>query len=216
MNLPQARGFAPAWIALVLGGCALTDLDLDGGARVVESRIAAGDVKLIIDDTRPLALTLVYDDGFEETAPEGEVTWSLDVPEVAAIDGNHQLRGRSRGAAVLTGRFEEQAASAAVEVSDVMQAIEIRTSSRNCAVGQQLRYGALLRYQHGSTEDITARATWSSDAPQIASIDAGVVTGRGAGDTFVNAAFSSLTGSADVHISAAFAPGSAGAAGGGR
>jgi hypothetical protein len=205
MDLPRARWVAPVWIALLLGGCALTDLDLDGGASVVETRISAGELKLVIDDTRRLALTLIYDDGFEETAPQDTVMWSLDIPAVAAIDGNHQLRARSRGTATLTGQYGKQTATASVEVTDVMQAIEIQTARRNCTVGQQLLYSALLRYQHGSTEDITARAVWRSDAPQVASVEAGIVIGRGAGDTLVRATFSTLTSSADVHVTSTLA-----------
>lgn len=199
----RAGRLAPAWIALVFGGCALTDLDLDGGARVVEARIAGPELKLVIDDSRQLGLTLIYDDGFEETAPQDAVSWSVDIPEIAAIDGNRQLRGRSRGSATLTGAYAGQSASAPVEVSDVMQQIEIQASRRTCAVGQQLQYGALLRYQHGSTEDITARALWRSDAPQIASVEGGTVTGRGIGDALIHASFSTLTSTADVHIAAA-------------
>lgn len=209
--MSPTRSFA-LWIALLgSGGCALADLDLNGGARVVETRVSSGDLKLVIDDKRPLALVLRYDDGFEENAPENAVTWTLDIPEIAAIDGNKELRARSRGTAMLTGQFEQQSATAAIEVSDVMQAIEVQSARRNCAVGQQLKYGAVLRYQRGSTEDITARAMWRSDAPQIATVEAGVVTCRGVGDTLLRATFSTLTNTADVHIT----PTIAGPAGGG-
>jgi len=207
MDLLRARKLVPVWTtALLLGGCALSHLDLNGGAHVVSTHIADTDLKLFIDDTHPLTLTLVYDDGFEESAQQDSVAWSLDAPGVAAIDGNHQVRGRSRGTATLTAEYDKQTATTSIEVSDLPQALEIQTSRRNCAVGQRLSYGALLRYQHGSTEDISARATWLSDDPAVASVDgAGVVTGNRAGDTQVRANFGSLTTTADVHISAAVA-----------
>lgn len=192
--------------ALLLGGCALTHLDLNGGAHVVSTHITDTDIKLFIDDTHPLTLTLIYDDGFEETAPQDDVTWSLDVPGVAAIDGNHQVRGRSRGTATLTATYAKQTATTSLQVSDLPQALEIQTSRRNCAVGQHLSYSALLRYQHGSTEDVSTRTTWLSDDPSVASVDgAGLVTGNRTGDTQIRANFQSLTTSADVHISAAVA-----------
>jgi len=112
MDLLRARKLVPVWTtALLLGGCALSHLDLNGGAHVVSTHIADTDLKLFIDDTHPLTLTLVYDDGFEESAQQDSVAWSLDAPGVAAIDGNHQVRGRSRGTATLTAEYDKQIAT---------------------------------------------------------------------------------------------------------
>lgn len=190
--------------ALSCAGCALLHLDLNGGAHLTAVKLAdEAEFMLAIDDTRPLALTLVYDDGFEEAAPAGDVTWTLDNPQVAAIDGNHQLRGRGIGQATLTASYTHHSATAMVTVTDVPQQLEIMASVRNCAVGQQLSYGLLLRYQHGATEDATMRAVWQSDQPAIASVAAGIVLGRAVGDTRIEAGLGSLSTSADVHVSAA-------------
>jgi len=192
--------------ALAGAGCALFHLDLNGGAHVTGVQLAADPGFLLaVDDTRPLALTLVYDDGFEEAAPASDVTWTLDDPQIASIDGNNQLRGRRVGMTELTGHHGDRSAAATVTVTDVPQQLEVMASDRNCAVGQQLTYGLLLRYQHGSTEDATARATWISDQPAVASVVAGIVTGRAIGDTRIAAGFGTLTASADVHVSAAVA-----------
>jgi uncharacterized protein YjdB len=191
---------------LACTGCALLDLDLNGGAHVTEVKLADDPAfMLAIDDTRPLALTLVYDDGFEETAPSDRVTWALANPQVAAIDGNHQLRARAIGTTALTGGYGGRSATAMVLVTDVPQQLEIMASNRSCAVGQRLSYGLLLRYQHGSTEDATARAAWQSDQPTIASVAAGTVTGLAVGDTQIEAQLGALMTSASVHVSAAIA-----------
>lgn len=190
----------------MIAGCGLTHLDLGGGAHVTSVRIAdLGGEALAVDATQPLALTLVYDDSFEEAAPHGDVTWTVDDPQIAAIDGNTQVRGRAPGTASLTARYRDQTATATMMVFDLPQALEVQAGDRNCGVGEHLAYGALLRYQHGSTEDVTARATWASDQPAVASVVAGTVTGQAVGDTRVNATYGALTSSADVHVAAAVA-----------
>lgn len=192
--------------ALALAGCALAHLDLNGGAHVTAVNLGedAG-LTLAVDDTRPLVLTLVYDDGFAEAAPSGDVTWTVDDPLIASIDGDQKLRGRGVGTAMLTGSYGGRSAAVAIAVTDTPQQLEIMTGSRNCAVGQQLNYKLVLHYQHGSTEDATARATWTSDQATIVSVAAGVISALAIGDTRVEAALGSLTTSADVHVSAAVA-----------
>jgi uncharacterized protein YjdB len=197
------------WFALSTGlaptGCALAHLDLDGGAHVTAVQLDDAGLTLAVDDTRPLVLTLVYDDGFEEAAPGAGVTWEVDDPQIASIDGDQKLRGRGVGTAMLTGRYGDRSAAVAITVTDAPQQLEILTASRTCAVGQQLAYKLVLHYQHGSTEDATARASWTSDQATIVSVTAGVVTALAIGDTRVEAALGALTTSADVHVSAAVA-----------
>jgi len=192
--------------AAAFPGCGLAHLDLGGGAQVSSVKVAGDpDLSLAIDGTRPLELTLLYDDGFMEAAPHGSVTWAVDDAQVASIDGNNQLRGRAMGATGLTAHYGDQTATTIVTVFDQPQALEIQASDRNCAVGERLVYGLVLRYQHGATEAVAARAMWSSDQPAIASVRAGAVTGVAVGDTRVNAALGALTTSADVHVAAAVA-----------
>jgi len=187
-------------------GCALTDLHLGGGAEVTAMKVANDTgFTLPIDATQPLAVTLIYDDGFEETTRPADVSWAVDDPRIAAIDGGAQLRGRAIGATGLTARYAGRTATAMVTVFDQPQALEIQASDRNCAVGEQLVYGLLLRYQHGATELVAARASWTSDQPAIATIEAGTITGRAVGDTRVNATLGALATSADVHVAAAVA-----------
>jgi hypothetical protein len=191
--------------AAILGGCALTDLDLDGGAKVVSAKLseqASVGFTLAIDNTEPLELILVYDDGFEEPAPSKEVKWTVDTSRVATIDGDSKLRGRGIGTSTLTARYEDHTASTTVTVFDYPKELEIRTSNRNCAVGQTLTYGLILRYEHGATEDVAARATWSSEQITVATVDAGLVTCLGVGSTRIIAALDVLKVSADVRISA--------------
>jgi hypothetical protein len=206
LQAPILASIVASICAAPSAGCGLTDLHLGGGAHVTDVTIEneAG-YELAIDATQPLVLTLVYDDGFEEAAHSADVTWSIDDPQVAAIDGGAQLRGRQIGATGVTARYAGRTATAMVKVFDQPQALEIQASDRNCAVGEQLAYGLLLRYQHGATELVAARASWTSDQPEVASVEAGMVKGRAVGDTRVNATLGALATSADVHVAAAVA-----------
>ncbi|MCE9572642.1 MAG: Ig-like domain-containing protein [Deltaproteobacteria bacterium] len=211
MRSPRSSHFRAPLVAvalIALAGCDLTHLDLDGGAHLVSAAIATGDtgLALAIDAHQPLEVTLRYDDGFEEPAPPDELTWASADPQIASFDGDDQIRGRGRGATEVTARYRDQTAAATLTVFDLPQALELQADDRNCAVGEQLTYVARLRYQHGgAVDDVSAQAVWTSAQAAIVTIDGGVVTGRGVGDTQVTASVLGMTASADVHVSPAVA-----------
>ena len=46
---------------------------------------------------------------------------------------------------------------------------------------------AVARFTDGSERDVTAEARWTSSQPQIATVDAGVITGHALGRTGIRA-----------------------------
>jgi hypothetical protein len=216
LNHWQARSLQLAGVACALcAGCALTDLDLDGGAKVISVRlpeqVSAG-FMLAIDDSEPLELILTYDDGFEEAAPPKEVKWSLETTRVASVDGDVKLRGRGIGSSELVARYQSHSTTTMVTVFDYPKELEIRANDRNCTVGETLTYGLILRYRHGAIEDVAARATWTSDKPEVATVAAGVVTGLAAGKARISATLEMLSASEDVQVSTALSSSEAGVA----
>jgi Bacterial Ig-like domain (group 2) len=199
---------ALALAALMTSGCALTDLDLDGGAEVESAKLPAemeAGVTLAVEDTQPLQLILIYDDGFEEEAPQREVKWTVESTKVASVDGNSQLRGRGIGTSTVTASYRGHSASTQVMVFDYPQELELRASRTSCTAGQTLTFAATLRYRHGSTEDVAARATWTSDQPTVATVSGGVVTCKATGTARIAVALDKYNRSTDVRVQASVA-----------
>src|SRR5207245_7672713 len=57
--------------------------------------------------------------------------------------------------------------------------------------GQMVQVKAVARYTDGSERDVGAEATWISTQPQIATVNAGVITGQALGRTLIRATYMS-------------------------
>ena len=70
--------------------------------------------------------------------------------------------------------------------------------------GVPLQFAATATYTDQKTQDITSTVTWSSSAPNVASISpTGVVTGVGTGTAVVQATLGNIVGSSNLSVSAA-------------
>jgi len=67
--------------------------------------------------------------------------------------------------------------------------LEIQGPPPAVGPGQTARVKAVARFTDGSERDVTAEARWSSSQPQIATVDAGVITGHAIGRTGIRATY---------------------------
>jgi hypothetical protein len=66
--------------------------------------------------------------------------------------------------------------------------------------GQTAQMTAVARFSDGSTRTVTDQATWTSSQPQIATVAAGVVTGRALGRTQIRAAYQNRSTSLNIVV----------------
>ena len=59
---------------------------------------------------------------------------------------------------------------------------------------------AVARFTDGSERDVTAEARWTSSQPQIATVDAGVITGQALGRTRIRATYMSRDASLTIVV----------------
>jgi uncharacterized protein YjdB len=86
-----------------------------------------------------------------------------------------------RGSAV-TEVTNSQATLVSISVSQVPQ----------LAVGNTAQLTATGKFSDGTTNDLTAKATWTSSAPNVASVNAGMVTAVAAGSATISASMTSI------------------------
>jgi len=79
-------------------------------------------------------------------------------------------------------------------VAFTLSSIEITPASpANLTVGLTEQFTATAIYSDGTTADISAKVTWVSSAPNVATISSsGLATGIGEGSTDITAAMSGL------------------------
>jgi hypothetical protein len=81
-----------------------------------------------------------------------------------------------------------------------ISSIAISPPSASVEIGHSTQLSAMATWNDGTMRDITAQASWSSDAPLVASVSGGLVTGLATGGAHVSAALEAGTDSISVSV----------------
>ncbi len=153
--------------------------------------------RLTLKEDESVALTATV---LPEDATDKSVSWSSSAPEVASVDDAGHVTALAAGKAVIT--------AAAGEKSD---ACEIIVEKKYISVASITLDRETLPLSKG--ESATLKATvlpadatdpsvdWSSSAPEVASVENGVVTALAAGNAVITAAAGAYTASCSVEVS---------------
>lgn len=99
------------------------------------------------------------------------------------------------------------ATSASDFVVPELRTLTVTPSSGEMAPGQTLQLRARAGFSDSSTEDVTARATWTSSTAAVASVSAGgLVIAAGQGEATISAAFEGLAAGARITVRQPNAP----------
>ncbi|WP_109486874.1 beta strand repeat-containing protein [Occallatibacter savannae] len=130
--------------------------------------------------TQAFAASGLFSDG-SQTDITSSVNWSSNSTSISSVDPTGLATGLSAGAATISatsGNTTPGAATLTVTAA-VLTEIDIAPDAQYIPVGGQYQLSLTGTYSDGSTQDITANATWSSSDPTLASVDpvTGIVTG---------------------------------------
>ncbi len=131
-------------------------------------------------------------------------TWGITPPERGAVHRG-RVTALSAGTATVTATLAGVSGQANIQVTDALvTSLRVETVDEDGStlvnVEQALELRALATFSDGSQQDVTADATWTSEDGSRATVDAGVVTGEQAGQTFVNASFGGQSGELQVTV----------------
>jgi hypothetical protein len=159
----------------------------------------------------PYAATATWSDGSTQDVT-GIASWSSSAPGTVATVGG-LATGVAAGGATLTaslsGSFGTAAGTAAATVTSAsLRTLAVTPSGARVPAGVAQRLAATGAYSDGSTQDLTASATWSSSVTTVAAVSnapgrEGLVTALGAGATTIAAAVGAVAGSAPLTVTAA-------------
>jgi uncharacterized protein YjdB len=82
-----------------------------------------------------------------------------------------------------------------------VRSIEVTPEEASIEVGETYQFTATVSYTDGATEDVTAEADWASSNTAVATVDAGLATGVGAGITRISATYGGISDSATLNVS---------------
>jgi len=179
----------------------------DGANFVVKPEVKATGITI-----SPASLTLVEGATFEAltvaltadgttTDTLGEVTWASDKPEVATVDANGVVKAVKAGEATITAAANGFKAECVVTVEAATVAVTGVTLSAD-AVTLTVDETATLEATVLPNNATDNTVTWTSDKPEVATVEAGVVKAVAAGTATITAKAGEKTATCVVTVKA--------------
>ena len=141
-----------------------------------------------------------------------ESTWASQTPGIASINGTGHVLGVAAGTATLTATHRSRTVTFQVQVTagqtppPTVTSLSI-TGTPCTTVGGSAQLQAIAQMSNGTTQNVTAQATWTSANGGVATVsNVGVVTCTGAGSTQVTASHGGRQASVPVNVTASPAP----------
>nr|WP_237690925.1 SpoIID/LytB domain-containing protein [Paenibacillus caui] len=145
-------------------------------------------------DTAATVVQAVYSDGSKVILKDG-VVYASGNPEVAAVDAAGLVTATGVGEAVITALADGKTAEYRLTVTANLTGTSIG-KLKPIKTGEVLKLIVTASYSDGSSADVTARATFDSSSPEVASVDSsGMIQAISKGKTTVTASYGGQTSS---------------------
>ena len=157
------------------------------------SSIAAG-------NSQQFVATGTYSNGTSANLTNASA-WSSSVPGVATIAANGLATSATMGSSSIIATLNGVTGSTTLTVTaPALVSIAVAPPNLSIPAGSSQQFTATGTYSDGSNEDLTNTATWSSTAPNVATISGvsgsqGLATAAGAGTSTIGATSGSVSGS---------------------
>jgi hypothetical protein len=132
------------------------------------------------------------------------MAWSSEEPAIATVSPDGVVTPKARGLVTVTAQREGVAYASVVVISGLVDDLMVRPLSP-VRVGDPSQAAAIAVTRQVSTADVTRQVTWSSSAPDVATVsDAGrtkgQITTHSAGQTVITAAINGWSSSATLVV----------------
>ena len=147
--------------------------------------------------------TATYSDGSSQDLASG-VTWSSSSTSVATINNSGLATTVAAGATTITATVGSLSDTSSLTVVPAhLTSIDVSPATPSIAVGTTQQFTAVGNFDDGSTQ-LLPSVTWSSSAGAVSAIDAsGLATAVGTGTTTITATSGSISGTANLTVTAA-------------
>ena len=148
----------------------------------------------------------LFNNGTERSVTTS-ATWSSGAPMTAAVERG-VITGLTAGTASISAAYQGRQASSVVQVTQPggpVRAVSAVTLTGNTSieVGQTTQLDAVAHFNDGTTQTVTASASWSSANGAAASVVGGLVSGLAPGAAQITASYDGRSASTTVQINAA-------------
>ncbi len=142
-------------------------------------------IQLTIKKSSPLKVMGTYSSGKTVNLSKS-VVWTSSNPGVAAVK-NGTVKGMNEGQATLTGSYQGQTVTVAVNVVPTLQKLIMGQKSLVLSPQSSSALGVMAQYDTGKTLMVTGSAVWSSSKPNVATVSNGRIVALAKGKTSITA-----------------------------
>jgi hypothetical protein len=128
--------------------------------------------------------------------------WSSSDTTVAAINpAGLATAGAKLGTTTVTASFGGKRGSATLTVAPVLVSITVAPADASIRQMNAQQFTATGTFDDSSSRDLTSEATWTSESPSVAPINAsGLATGTGVGSSAISATYGGKSGSVKLTV----------------
>lgn len=170
-------------------------------ATLLAVSVAPGSLALPLGLFQGLRAIAVYSDG-TTTDATGGVAWSSDLPAAVSVDQAGVVRALQKGRARISAALGGVQGLALVDATEAtLTALSLLPAALSLPIGTSGRLRAIGTFSDHTLKEVSADATWSTQAPAIATVDAnGLVSGLAKGSSQVAALLTGQTATASVDV----------------
>jgi len=148
-----------------------------------------------------LAAFGTYNDGSTQDLTNS-VQWTSSNPTIVSFSGLGMATADALGTVTVMATSGTIGATCQLQViPPIVLSFTVAPASSLLALGAREQLSALATFSDGTTQDMTASVSWSSENPAIANVsNQGLVVAEQVGDTIVSASSGSVVGAANVSV----------------
>ena len=158
---------------------------------------------LSIGATLAFSAIATMDDGSKETV-SAAVAWTSDDHAVATINSTGLATAIAAGTATIRGKLGGIEATAKLNVTTAkLTELSLSPVDPTLSIGASVAFSAEASYDDGSVASVSKAATWTSSAPNVASVAGdGVATAKAAGTAIIKAEYGGVSASRVLTVQA--------------
>ncbi|MDO2949802.1 beta strand repeat-containing protein [Aeromonas simiae] len=146
----------------------------------------------------------IYSDDTQEDVST-QVSWHISNGKLANIDKQGVIKAMLKGVVTITATYQGLTSNTStLTITDaVVSKVQVIPPAERLAKGLTLQLKAIATMSDGTTQEITGQSSWSSNKPDILSVDAkkGLATGLAIGQATITAAAQGKKGEATITVS---------------
>lgn len=186
---------APASTVLHVTAAALTAIE-----------VSPSSPSLAKGSSQQLIATALFSDGTRQDVT-ASAAWATNASSIVSVSSSGYITAQTPGSARITAIYDGIIGTASVtSTAAIVTAIAVTPATASVAVGTTQQLTARATYSDATTQDVTSSATWSTSAASIATVTnsgtKGLARGVAAGSATITAVLSGVTGTSRVTVTA--------------